>query len=156
MATCSACAVTPRSRVTPSSPRAHRSSGLHTDQQEAIANTVRHLRRPHSRGHVVSACGTGKTLLALRFEELGLRRLAVAVPSLDLVAQWSAAAHADFCCAPMNTVLVSAGLRRSRVVSDSWPALTRSRRSVQLPCHERRRRPATVRNCRPHSVPALA
>jgi len=85
--------------VTPSSPANTQHTArlaLRTDQQEGIANTVRHLRRPHTRGHVVSACGTGKTLLALRAsEELGVRHLAVAVPSLDLVAQWAAAARAE-------------------------------------------------------------
>ena len=42
---------------------------LRTDQQEGSANTVRHLRRPHTRGHAVSACSTGKTLFALRVAE---------------------------------------------------------------------------------------
>ncbi|MGV9560260.1 Helicase associated domain protein [Streptomyces sp. NPDC003522] len=78
---------------------------LRTDQQEGLANTVRHLRRPRTRGHAVSACGTGKTLFALRVaEELGVRHLAVAVPSLDLVAQWAAAARADGRREPMITV----------------------------------------------------
>ncbi|MFI1707608.1 Helicase associated domain protein [Streptomyces griseoruber] len=94
--------------MTPSSPANTQHTArlaLRTDQQEGIANTVRHLRRPHTRGHVVSACGTGKTLLALRAsEELGVRHLAVAVPSLDLVAQWAAAARADLRREPMITV----------------------------------------------------
>ncbi|WP_343075766.1 DEAD/DEAH box helicase family protein, partial [Streptomyces roseirectus] len=42
---------------------------LRTDQQKGLASTVRHLHRPHTRGHVVSACGTGKTLFALRVAE---------------------------------------------------------------------------------------
>ncbi|MGW3036546.1 Helicase associated domain protein [Streptomyces sp. NPDC001178] len=94
--------------MTPSSPATPQHTtrlALRTDQQEGIANTVRHLRRPHTRGHVVSACGTGKTLLALRAsEELGVQHLAVAVPSLDLVAQWAAAARADLRREPMITV----------------------------------------------------
>ncbi|WP_308407040.1 DEAD/DEAH box helicase family protein [Streptomyces sp. AC555_RSS877] len=94
--------------MTPSSPANTQHTArlaLRTDQQEGIANTVRHLRRPHTRGHVVSACGTGKTLLALRAsEELGVRHLAVAVPSLDLIAQWAAAARADLRREPMITV----------------------------------------------------
>ncbi len=94
--------------MTPSSPATPQSTtrlALRTDQQEGIANTVRHLRRPHTRGHVVSACGTGKTLLALRAsEELEVRHLAVAVPSLDLIAQWAAAARADLRREPMITV----------------------------------------------------
>ncbi|WP_369032768.1 DEAD/DEAH box helicase [Streptomyces adonidis] len=78
---------------------------LRTDQQEGLVSTVRHLRRPRTRGHTVSACGTGKTLYALRVaEELGVRHLAVAVPSLDLVAQWAAAARADGRREPMITV----------------------------------------------------
>ncbi|MEV7755951.1 Helicase associated domain protein [Streptomyces griseofuscus] len=94
--------------MTPSSPATPQHTtrlALRTDQQEGIANTVRHLRRPHTRGHVVSACGTGKTLLALRAsEELGVQHLGVAVPSLDLVAQWAAAARADLRREPMITV----------------------------------------------------
>ncbi|MCX5563652.1 DEAD/DEAH box helicase [Streptomyces sp. NBC_00038] len=78
---------------------------LRTDQQEGLTSTVRHLRRPRTRGHAVSACGTGKTLFALRVaEELGVRHLAVAVPSLDLIAQWAAAARADGRHEPMITV----------------------------------------------------
>ncbi|MFE0040092.1 Helicase associated domain protein [Streptomyces sp. NPDC059015] len=78
---------------------------LRTDQQEGLASAVRHLSRPRTRGHAVSACGTGKTLFALRVaEELGVRHLAVAVPSLDLVTQWAAAARADGRREPMITV----------------------------------------------------
>ncbi|MFD6424757.1 Helicase associated domain protein [Streptomyces sp. NPDC060198] len=78
---------------------------LRTDQQKGLVSTVRHLRRPRTRGHAVSACGTGKTLFALRVaEELGVRHLAVAVPSLDLVAQWAAAARTDGRSEPMITV----------------------------------------------------
>ncbi|MDX3135941.1 DEAD/DEAH box helicase family protein, partial [Streptomyces europaeiscabiei] len=78
---------------------------LRTDQQKGLVSTVRHLRRPRTRGHAVSACGTGKTLFALRVaEELGVHHLAVAVPSLDLVAQWAAAARADGRREPMITV----------------------------------------------------
>ncbi|MET9566298.1 DEAD/DEAH box helicase family protein [Streptomyces tauricus] len=62
---------------------------LRRDQQEGLGSTVRHLRRSHTRGHLVSTCGTGKTLFALRItEKLGVRHLAVAVRSLDLAAQW--------------------------------------------------------------------
>ncbi|MFI9835243.1 Helicase associated domain protein [Streptomyces sp. NPDC051913] len=78
---------------------------LRTDQEQGLADIVRHLRRPGSRGHTVRACGTGKTLLALRAaEQLGVRQLAVAVPSLDLIAQWAAAARADGRREPMITV----------------------------------------------------
>ncbi|MEH0638880.1 hypothetical protein QBA35_37580 [Streptomyces bottropensis] len=35
---------------------------LRSDQQQGFVRTVRHLRRPHTHGHAVSACGSGKTL----------------------------------------------------------------------------------------------
>ncbi|MFF8433549.1 DEAD/DEAH box helicase [Streptomyces bacillaris] len=66
------------------------------DQNAAIDAAVRHLKHPGSRGHIVSACGTGKTLIALRSAEaLDTYHLLVAVPSWDLIAQWAAAARAD-------------------------------------------------------------
>ncbi|AWW42145.1 DEAD/DEAH box helicase [Streptomyces cadmiisoli] len=69
---------------------------LRPDQQHAINNAVRHLKNPGSRGHIVSACGTGKTLTALRTAEaLNATHLLIAVPSLDLLGQWAAAARAD-------------------------------------------------------------
>jgi len=78
---------------------------LRTDQQDGVDSAVRHLRRPRTRGHEVSACGTGKTLIALRTAEtLGIGHLGVAAPSLDLVAQWAAAARADHRDEPMITV----------------------------------------------------
>jgi superfamily II DNA or RNA helicase len=76
---------------------------LRAYQARGVAAAVRHLRRPHTRGHTVSACGTGKTLMALRTaEELGIGHLAV--PSLDLLAQWAAAARADGRDEPMMAV----------------------------------------------------
>ncbi|AKH80823.1 helicase [Streptomyces sp. CNQ-509] len=69
---------------------------LRPDQQAAVDSGVRGLRKPGSRGHMVSACGTGKTLIALRTAEaLGIRFLLVVVPSRDLIAQWAAAARGD-------------------------------------------------------------
>ena len=69
---------------------------LRPDQQTAVEAATRHLKKPGSRGHIVSACGTGKTLIALRTAQaLNIRHLLVAVPSLDLIAQWAAAARAD-------------------------------------------------------------
>ncbi|MFF3735620.1 DEAD/DEAH box helicase family protein, partial [Streptomyces sp. NPDC002476] len=66
------------------------------DQQRAVESAVRHLKNPGTRGHIVSACGTGKTLTALRAAEvLDVRYLLVAVPGLDLIGQWVAAARAD-------------------------------------------------------------
>ncbi|WP_438948301.1 DEAD/DEAH box helicase family protein, partial [Streptomyces cellulosae] len=69
---------------------------LRADQQAAVDRGVRGLRKPGSRGHMVSACGTGKTLIALRTAEaLDTRFLLVVVPSRDLIGQWAAAARAD-------------------------------------------------------------
>ncbi|RLU80189.1 helicase [Streptomyces griseocarneus] len=83
--------------TTPRSAPARRT--LRPDQQAAVDAAVCHLQHPGTRGHVVSACGTGKTLTALRTAEaLGVCRLLVAVPSLDLVGQWARAARADGRC----------------------------------------------------------
>lgn len=69
---------------------------LRPDQQAAVDSGARGLRKPGSRGHMVSACGTGKTLISLRTAEaLDVRFLLVVVPSRDLIAQWAAAARAD-------------------------------------------------------------
>ncbi|MFE7628425.1 Helicase associated domain protein, partial [Streptomyces sp. NPDC057509] len=69
---------------------------LRPDQQRAVDSGVRGLKRPGSRGHMVSACGTGKTLIALRTAEaLDVRFLLVVVPSRHLIGQWAAAARAD-------------------------------------------------------------
>ncbi|MEU6092711.1 DEAD/DEAH box helicase family protein [Streptomyces sp. NPDC047085] len=69
---------------------------LRPDQNAAVDAAVRHLRNPGSRGHIVSACGTGKTLIALcTADALDARHLLVAVPSLGPLGQWAAAARAD-------------------------------------------------------------
>ncbi|MET9647644.1 Helicase associated domain protein [Streptomyces syringium] len=69
---------------------------LRSDQQQAVDSGARGLRKPGSRGHMVSACGTGKTLIGLRTAEaLDVRFLLVVVPSRDLIGQWAAAARAD-------------------------------------------------------------
>lgn len=66
------------------------------DQNAAIDAAVRHLKHPRARGHIVSACGTGKTLIALRTAEaLDTHHLLIAVPSWDLIAQWAQAARND-------------------------------------------------------------
>ncbi|WP_326695836.1 Helicase associated domain protein [Streptomyces sp. NBC_01754] len=81
--------------VTPQTTHAPRRT-LRPDQQQAVDSGVRGLKRPGSRGHMVSACGTGKTLIALRTAEaLDIRFLLVVVPSRDLIGQWAAAARAD-------------------------------------------------------------
>ncbi|MFF3468959.1 DEAD/DEAH box helicase family protein [Streptomyces sp. NPDC002619] len=75
------------------------------DQNAAIDAAVRHLKHPRTRGHIVSACGTGKTLIALRTAEaLDTYHLLIAVPSWDLIAQWAQAARADGRTEPLMAV----------------------------------------------------
>ncbi|MFJ2774371.1 DEAD/DEAH box helicase family protein [Streptomyces sp. NPDC087300] len=52
---------TPSTDTTPAAP--HRT--LRPDQQAAVDSAARHLKNPGSRGHIDSACGTGKTLIAV-------------------------------------------------------------------------------------------
>jgi predicted helicase len=60
---------------------------LHTHQRAAIKATVKGLV-DHDRGQLVMACGTGKTITAIKLAEaLGVRRVLVLVPSLSLLAQ---------------------------------------------------------------------
>ncbi|MEU7109762.1 Helicase associated domain protein [Streptomyces sp. NPDC046215] len=78
---------------------------LRPDQQEAVDSATRHLKTSRTRGHIVSACGTGKTLTALRTAEaLDARQLLIAVPSLDLIGQWARAARADGRLEPLMAV----------------------------------------------------
>ncbi|MFF4534497.1 DEAD/DEAH box helicase family protein [Streptomyces sp. NPDC001407] len=78
---------------------------LRPDQQQAVDSGVRHLKKPGSRGHTVSACGTGKTLIALRTAEaLNADHLLIAVPSRDLIGQWAQVARADGCTEPLMAV----------------------------------------------------
>jgi len=69
-------------RQPPKTPRPH--------QQAAIDSTLNHLQAPGSRGKLLMACGTGKTLVGLRVaEELAGPggRVLVLVPSLALLSQ---------------------------------------------------------------------
>ncbi|MEU4110878.1 Helicase associated domain protein [Streptomyces sp. NPDC027717] len=92
------------SAVTASRARPARLS-LRPDQQRAVDSAARHLARAHTRGHMVSACGTGKTLTALRTAEaLDARHLLIAVPSLDLISQWARTARNDGRPEPMMAV----------------------------------------------------
>ncbi|MGW4349016.1 Helicase associated domain protein [Streptomyces sp. NPDC004690] len=78
---------------------------LRPDQQQAVDSGARHLKKPGSRGHLVSACGTGKTLIALRTAEaLGINHLLIAVPSRDLIGQWAQVARADGRTEPLMAV----------------------------------------------------
>ncbi|WP_367048702.1 Helicase associated domain protein [Streptomyces sp. Je 1-332] len=91
----------PRPASDPNTPR----RVLRPDQQAAVDSGVRGLRKPGTRGHMVSACGTGKTLIALRTaEELDTARLLIAVPSLDLIGQWAQAARADGRTEPLMAI----------------------------------------------------
>ncbi|MER7183599.1 Helicase associated domain protein [Streptomyces hyaluromycini] len=65
-------------------------------QAEGVRRTVRHLRRPGTRGLYVSATGTGKTLVSIRVaDELQARLVLFVVPTLDLAAQTALAWRAD-------------------------------------------------------------
>lgn len=69
-------------REPPKTPRPH--------QQAAIASTLNHLQAPGSRGKLLMACGTGKTLVGLRVAEAiagAGGRVLVLVPSLALLSQ---------------------------------------------------------------------
>ncbi|MFE9400107.1 Helicase associated domain protein [Streptomyces flavidovirens] len=69
---------------------------LRPHQVRARDAAVRHLRRPGTRGLLVAATGTGKTLVAIRTaDELGARLVLVVVPTLDLAAQTARAWRAD-------------------------------------------------------------
>ena len=60
------------------------------DQQKAIDSTVGHLELPDTRGKLLMACGTGKTLVGLRIAETLAGeggRVLVLVPSLALLSQ---------------------------------------------------------------------
>ena len=69
-------------REPPKTPRPH--------QREAIGKALAHLRAPGTRGKLLMACGTGKTLVGLRVaEEIAGAggRVLVLVPSLALLSQ---------------------------------------------------------------------
>ena len=69
---------------------------LRADQQAGLERAVRHLHRPGTRGLYVSACGTGKTLVAIRLAgTLGSQLTLVVVPTLDLIAQTALAWRRD-------------------------------------------------------------
>lgn len=99
---------------------------LRPDQQDAVDNAVRHLNKPHRRGHMVRACGTGKTVIALRTADaLQARRLVVVVPSLDLIAQWATASRADGRTEPKMAVC-SLKTSRHPVLAEARVATTNS------------------------------
>ncbi|MFC8717078.1 Helicase associated domain protein [Kitasatospora sp. NPDC057198] len=76
------------------------------DQAAAIAAAARQLRRAGSRATVVSACGTGKTLIGIRVaEEVGAHLTMVVLPTKDLAVQTALAWRTDRRREPM--VLIS-------------------------------------------------
>ncbi|WP_411139319.1 Helicase associated domain protein [Streptomyces sp. C10] len=69
---------------------------LFPDQVEAVKQAVKHLRRPGTRGLLVAATGTGKTLVSIRVaDELQARMVLFVVPTLDLAAQTALAWRRD-------------------------------------------------------------
>ncbi|MFF7717635.1 Helicase associated domain protein [Streptomyces sp. NPDC007988] len=69
---------------------------LFPDQVVAVERAVSQLRRPGSRGLLVAATGTGKTLISVRVaDELGARLVLFVVPTLDLAAQTALAWRRD-------------------------------------------------------------
>ncbi|MFG2212596.1 Helicase associated domain protein [Streptomyces sp. NPDC048638] len=69
---------------------------LFPDQVQAVQRMVKHLRRPGTRGLLVAATGTGKTLVSIRVaDELDARMVLFVVPTLDLAAQTALAWRRD-------------------------------------------------------------
>ncbi|MFE2267155.1 DEAD/DEAH box helicase [Streptomyces griseosporeus] len=69
---------------------------LFPHQLKAVQRAVRHLRRPGTRGLLVAATGTGKTVVSSRVaDELGARLVLFVVPTLDLAAQTALAWRRD-------------------------------------------------------------
>ncbi|MFF7159742.1 Helicase associated domain protein [Streptomyces sp. NPDC008139] len=65
-------------------------------QTEGVQKAARHLRRPGSRALLVSATGTGKTLMSIRIADaLDAKLLLFVVPTLDLAAQTALAWRGD-------------------------------------------------------------
>ncbi len=77
-------------------------------QQEAITNALARLKAPGTRGKLLMACGTGKTLVGLRVAE-GVAgpggRVLVLVPSLALLSQ-TLRAWLDDACLPIRAFAV--------------------------------------------------
>lgn len=120
----------------PATPR----RALSLDQQAAADRAARHLKRPGSRGHIVSACGTGKTLTALRTAEvLDVRYLLVVVQGLDLIGQWAAAARADGRREPLMAVS-SSDARKHPVLAGAGAVSTGSGEYLAYWLAQRRKR----------------
>ncbi|MFR9793778.1 Helicase associated domain protein [Streptomyces sp. MB22_4] len=69
---------------------------LFPHQLKAVQRAVRHLRRPGTRGLLVAATGTGKTVVSSRVaDELDAKLVLFVVPTLDLAAQTALAWRRD-------------------------------------------------------------
>ena len=87
-------------RKPPRTPRPH--------QQEAINSALAHLEAPDTRGTLLMACGTGKTLVGLRVAEAVAGaggRVLVLAPSLALLSQ-TLRAWLDDACLPIRAFAV--------------------------------------------------
>ena len=107
-------------------------------QQEAINSALNHLKAPGTRGKLLMACGTGKTLVGLRVAE-GLAgaggRVLVLVPSLALLSQ-TLRAWLEDACLPIRAFAVCSDNQTGRprrnnadtadmdVLDLAWPATT--------------------------------
>ncbi|MBF9073912.1 DEAD/DEAH box helicase [Streptacidiphilus fuscans] len=97
------------------------------NQQAAIHAGTRQLRPRHSRALITSACGTGKTLTAIRIaENLGADRILNVFPTLDLLAQTALAWRTDHRTEPMVALSsmdadAHEGLRAANVGGTSDP-----------------------------------
>lgn len=107
---------------------------------------------------MVFACGTGKTLIALRTAEaLDTRFLLVVVPSRDLIGQWAQAARADGRREPLMAVS-SLEAHKHPVLSEAGAVSTGSGEHLAywLAQCAKKNEPATVHSVFPAAVFDLA
>ena len=120
-------------------------------QRAAIAATIRGFRQ-HSRGRLIMACGTGKTLTGLWIHErLKSRRTLLLVPSISLVQQnlreWGRHAKEDFDLLVVCSDESVASDRQDpalRYIAELGIDVTTDARDIAAFLAKRRRRPAVV------------
>ena len=113
----------------PTAPKA-----LRDYQLEALANAARHYAT-HDRGQLIMACGTGKTLTALRIleQECGGKGLALfLVPSIALLNQ-TLLAWSDDAKFPFHAVCVCSDVNAHRRVSEEDAVASASQNALVLP-----------------------
>ena len=113
----------------PTAPKA-----LRDYQLEALANAARHYAT-HDRGQLIMACGTGKTLTALRIleQECGGKGLALfLVPSIALLNQ-TLLAWSDDAKFPFHAVCVCSDVNAHRRVSEEDAVTSASQNALVLP-----------------------